>query len=1040
MTLLTSHSLQSDIAHSEIARLLLQAGPLYPPGFASAPVSESSLADSTLWPDWAVLFEEVILSLSEASPELSTTGEQGAERCFDRSAPEPFEEILVVFVRTGQRHMTAVWNFLSSECQVSFEQQLLRDLSELAGKALWLEFSLFQADRAGLSFLAPALAAGTAPTRTSYRHFIARMLHRSALLSFFQAYPVLARLLSTRLASWLKATARFCERLQNDREALDRDFGIAGCGISSIRPALSDPHNGGQQVIGLTFENGVELIYKPRSLAVEQAFQNLLQWCGPQLEWGFQEVKVLERGAYGWVECVRPAPCQDEDQLERYYWRSGALLGLFYLLRGNDYHYQNVLAAGEYPFSLDQEGLFYPPPPMLTENDHNAQVDDFSVLHTGFLPAWQVPASGPKYDQSGLAGMGHFPAMPQKGWAFINTDCMQPSKPSASLGPVTWPHRPTLAGTGLPARASAYRQQLIEGFRCLTSLVLENRDAWLDETGPLKAFRTATVRFVFRPTQVYHDLLKQSLEPACLRTASERAKLLARLFKSVASSSNLSTPLALVQAEIAHLEQLDIPLFTLRADSLELELGAGANLPAFLNRSGYELVCRQFQQLDQAEVNRQIKYIQASLFSLEAGQIAPGKTLAPLTQQVTTGVEFSPEKALAVAGATAHLLKEQAFKGTDGTGWVFMENSSANRFRRPAAFDFSLYSGQAGVALFLAAYSKISADPAYRQLALDSWQPLLDKLAKENLNVTALNGLGGAMGAASVIYSLVRSGQWLEENSLIIAAGKIARLVFTGEVINGEEQYDVVSGSAGAILGLLALYQETNDPTILELLRTCGQHLLDGELTGPESAGSWATLEGRCWSGFSHGAAGIAYALLRLSQVLPDPAYRQAAQEAIAFERRLYRPAFSNWLMWQGQSEEAANCWATWCHGAPGIGLTRLASLGLLADSSIEQEINLALEVTLKQPLDGLDHLCCGNFGRFDFMIEASLRLKRPELLQSARERAAAILGRAGGFQLSGPHPLHLVSPGFFQGLSGIGYELLRLVAPEKFSSILLWD
>ena len=88
-----------------------------------------------------------------------------------------------------------------------------------------------------------------------------------------------------------------------------------------------------------------------------------------------------------------------------------------------------------------------------------------------------------------------------------------------------------------------------------------------------------------------------------------------------------------------------------------------------------------------------------------------------------------------------------------------------------------------------------------------------------------------------------------------------------------------------------------------------------------------------------------------------------------------------------------------------------------------------------------LDHLCCGNLGRTDFLLTAGLRLGRPELTRLARDRAATVLARSearGGFAwLSGDDS---VNPGLFQGIAGIGYQLLRLAEPAAQSSVLLWD
>jgi adenylate kinase len=45
----------------------------------------------------------------------------------------------------------------------------------------------------------------------------------------------------------------------------------------------------------------------------------------------------------------------------------------------------------------------------------------------------------------------------------------------------------------------------------------------------------------------------------------------------------------------------------------------------------------------------------------------------------------------------------------------------------------------------------------------------------------------------------------------------------------------------------------------------------------------------------------------------------------------------------------------------------------------------------------------------------------------------------SGGFILNTVLPNGVHSPGFFQGTAGIGYELLRLSAPERLPSVLTW-
>jgi lantibiotic modifying enzyme len=210
----------------------------------------------------------------------------------------------------------------------------------------------------------------------------------------------------------------------------------------------------------------------------------------------------------------------------------------------------------------------------------------------------------------------------------------------------------------------------------------------------------------------------------------------------------------------------------------------------------------------------------------------------------------------------------------------------------------------------------------------------------------------------------------------------------------------------------------------------------------PSEAGNraWETGGGKLEAGFSHGAAGIAYALLRLYEITGEAKFVEAAEEGVAYEAHIFSVEAGNWpdLL----AADGPSYLVRWCHGAAGIALARLGGLGVLDTPQIRRDIEVATVTTQRFGLDGIDHLCCGNLGRVEALLEAGRSLSRPDLLTSARARAAQIVARAqqtGSFALHAALPEGMHCPGFFQGTSGIGYELLRLAYPEVLPSVLLW-
>ncbi|WP_429525213.1 lanthionine synthetase LanC family protein [Paraburkholderia youngii] len=167
-----------------------------------------------------------------------------------------------------------------------------------------------------------------------------------------------------------------------------------------------------------------------------------------------------------------------------------------------------------------------------------------------------------------------------------------------------------------------------------------------------------------------------------------------------------------------------------------------------------------------------------------------------------------------------------------------------------------------------------------------------------------------------------------------------------------------------------------------------------------------------------------------------------AAAEWVAYEHALFDDATGNWpdLRFEAEARpqsDHASC--RWCHGASGIGLARLGMVQHGASArAVGEDLERAIARTVAEPMSALDCLCCGNFGRLDLLLEAGVTLGRPALVALARRRAAARLDRTvEGF--SWPFGSDSENLGFFQGVAGIGYELLRLAYPGKFPCALLW-
>lgn len=1015
------------------------------PGLRRA-LGRPRLAASEPLPAWSLTLRDVF-SFYEARPYDRET----SDRALDPNDPVPFEEVVLPFVLLARHRLlgdSEQTRGISLAALTSLERALLRRIAELFRLPLYREFTVQRATRQ-TTFSRLLAQVSEFEQGHEYDTLVARM--RSEIGLFVLKFPVLARLAAEAVDRWVDTFAELLDRLDKDRAAIGDIFGAGGDPgeVVALGTNLSDDHHGGRSVVAVRFSSSLRLIYKPRDLGPERAYFSLLSWLnehGSPLR--FRLLRVLERPNYGWVEFADHSECADEGEAQRYFQRAGMLLCLVYALGGTDFHCENVVASGEQPILVDLETILHPQlgaaADIATMGGAHflAQVRvQESVLGTGLLPWWVTNEDGATVDMSGLGGVVEQRSIDRSvQWTRANTDQMDLTYDFATIG-----LSGNVARLGRSdLSANAYTDSIVDGFRAMHALLLRNMRLLLAEDGPLSAFADQTVRFLFRDTRVYGNLLSSTLDCDSLQDGALRSIELDILSKPLLWTTEPSRLWALRRSEQAALERMDIPYFS--ASSLEnsLVLECGGLIDGCFTEAPLTRTRSRLRALEQDDVDALEQMIRASLHTRVAingaDEAAPGSEL-------DRDDCLNADELLGHARAISHALCEQAIRSPDGdVSWIGLGYLPvAERFQlQPTGPD--LYSGYTGIALYLAAFARTTGDREFRSLALRALRILRRELAQEDNVVDLMSsaGLGGATGSGSIVYALVRISEFLGDDSLIEDASNLAAHV-SAELIAADSSLDVVSGAAGAIFGLLALHEAIREQWVLDRAVECGQHLLRSRVQTSTGHYTWRTRSvAKPLAGFAHGAAGIACALLRLSERTGNAPFAAAAIEGIAYERTLFDPSAGNWRDLResrgAYEDEAVHCTA-WCHGAPGIALARLSGLAALDTADIRTEIDIALKTTQRFGAGGFDHLCCGGMGRVDVLIEASRRLNRPDLLEAAHRQAGWAVRRAqatGGYRTQSG--VGMTDPGFFSGTGGIGYTLLRLANPAALPSVLMWE
>jgi type 2 lantibiotic biosynthesis protein LanM len=504
--------------------------------------------------------------------------------------------------------------------------------------------------------------------------------------------------------------------------------------------------------------------------------------------------------------------------------------------------------------------------------------------------------------------------------------------------------------------------------------------------------------------------------------------------------SNADPLWPLQRAERAALLTLNVPHFVTRSDGSEI-CDAGGISVSTAATSGLERARARTAGLDAREIAWQVEVIRHNTSSLAKTGISTGAA-APDDIRADAAGAPAAEIFAAEADRIAAEIGRQAIRRGPGAAWIGLDWLGDAEVFQLVCLGPELYNGICGITLFLAAHAQVAGSGLSRELALAGLARLRKTLRGRNAPRLARSmGVGGAAGLGSIVYALTVISKSLRDDALLADAHAAAAL-FTDDLIAADQRLDIIGGSAGAILGLLRLHRDTGSADVLARARKCGEHLRAQSRVGPEGRRSWVGLGfgPQALNGMSHGAAGFAYALASLAAATGREDFAAAAAECIAFEDSSYDPERHNWpdLRWGGEPTWPCQ----WCHGAPGIGLARLATAkrGNLGTRLLDDDARNAVESVERGWRGLLDTLCCGSLGNIEFLGAAGDALGRGDLRERASQRLLAVLQAAaarGDYRWnSGKGRFNL---GLFRGLAGVGYTALRRL-DGSLPNVLIWE
>lgn len=446
-------------------------------------------------------------------------------------------------------------------------------------------------------------------------------------------------------------------------------------------------------------------------------------------------------------------------------------------------------------------------------------------------------------------------------------------------------------------------------------------------------------------------------------------------------------------------------------------------------------VARQLEELSGAP---------ASLASLLARCISPAAPARPGLEEVIACLQ--DVEANEAHGRPAPLLRAQS---NDGRGFLSVARAAAKgllsgvqRDRasglwmsqiptdgggEPLASEYTLYRsanrGVAGVVYALARLVRTGQAPASAReriaQAVD-WLLAHHPTTDDQMPGLHFGEAGVATAVAEAVASgAIESGPWLEPYLRTALAGPL-------------DWPDLTHGAAGQGLAAFVTADTLGLESIRELTHRCAAYLLelqdeDGGWTLPEGV---AGMTGARYTGFAHGAAGIAYFLSEYGRRFEDAAVTERAQAAAEWLVLNARPSGTDGLTWPMRAGEHET-WHWWCHGAPGISLAFMHLYETIGDERYARIATAALHSLPDTVRSSNLSQCHGLAGLVEIYLEAARVLGDPTWRTRAELLGGILVNLARDDPSAGT--TWLVEDPFrptgdlMVGCGGVAHALLRL-------------
>ncbi len=765
--------------------------------------------------------------------------------------------------------------------------------------------------------------------------------------------------------------------------------------IDDIILSTGDAHNCGRSVTIFHTDAG-KLVYKPHDLRVdEQLYGFVERFFGDFV--GFPRA-IAFGNQFGVCEFVEKRRAEGEDEAERFWYHMGGLAAFAKLLGSTDLHYQNILCCQTMPYIIDLETMLSP---ISAERLAYLQSADTRECHTHSLaPSLLMPSRVEDTEISVLT----------------NTE-------ESGIAPVV---------DGKIVTVGPYLPSFMQGYDVVYTRIVEHKREIRELVSSLPS--DMTVRVIMRATRGYWLILKKLYHHSALATTEGRQRSLETL-ERILRESGITAEAPIIDSEVEQMRRGDVPYFYTYVDSLSL-YGEGEELVlGKFSLTARERIVDTLDAMSKEDEEFDLAYIERAIGMYQC-EPDEGEAEAPVRRDIADA-PISREHAIATAKRVFQRMHDLGIETPNGRlVWGYVDNHSQ-------AFQFSgagLFDGFTGLAVFASACAAVWPDDqiheqadALIQEAFDEIRGLCHVVERHISNPSLDVSCGEGAGFGGILTGIALLRRYAPSETLDDLCEQVLALLKKTD-FSGCDIADRIGGLAG-LVATLCRFEEYRGQTTT--IRKAADRILELKTFIYKDYVLWKTMFEipRVLSGAGHGMSGIAEALFAAADVLGDDRYLPAAFEALDYEIDAYRRYEKKYGTWADLREfPPVKYMHGYCAGAPGTGIVvnRILEEGR-GDARAQTIARMARQSIDALPLMPFDHLCCGSSAVAEYYLTVGDREAAGRILGTICERDLYEVGH----QDSASNASSSAVATLFNGVCGIGYELLRYAYSDTIISVL---